>query len=202
MIMIDGAEDVGVAQMQDFVFTVADILPGAILIEVNMAGAKPSDVGLWFCNFRIAAAKRSKVEANCKDAKTFVVAHTTGHFTTSSSSHWEHTWDWTADVDVDGSSSEVASPMAGFLIEDQKSTWMLGMGSDMFILSSIFVIHQKVSKLHFRLSLIDRIENTVYSTRSRSTTRRVCALVSWKLKPHIGKGVTQQFSLRTHGWTV
>jgi glucan 1,3-beta-glucosidase len=129
MIKVGNAGDVGVAQMQDFMFTVADILPGAVLVEVNMAGAKPGDVGFWFCNFRIGGAKGSKVEANCRDAKSCVAAHTTAHLTPTSSSYWEHTWAWSADVDVDGNAAELASPASGFLIESQKGTWMLGMGS-------------------------------------------------------------------------
>ena len=131
MIKVGSAGDIGVAQMQDFMFTVADILPGSILVEVNMAGEKPGDVGFWFCNFRIGGAKGSKVEANCKDAKNCVAARTAAHFTATSSSYWEHTWAWSADLDLDGSATELASPASGFLIESQKGTWMLGMGSGM-----------------------------------------------------------------------
>jgi glucan 1,3-beta-glucosidase len=133
MIKIGNAGDIGVAQMQDFMFTVADILPGAVLVEVNMAGAKPGDVAFFFCNFRIGGAKGSKVEANCKDAKSCVAAHTTAHFTATSSSYWEHTWAWSADLDLDGSATELVSPASGFLIESQKGTWMLGLGSGMFM---------------------------------------------------------------------
>ncbi len=53
MIQIGRVGDVGVAQMQDFVFTVDDVLPGAVLVEVHMAGEKPGDVAFFFCNFRI-----------------------------------------------------------------------------------------------------------------------------------------------------
>ena len=41
--------EVGVAQLSDFLFTVADILPGAVLVEVNMRGGKVGDVGIWNC---------------------------------------------------------------------------------------------------------------------------------------------------------
>jgi glucan 1,3-beta-glucosidase len=132
MIRVGNVGDVGVAQMQDFMFTVADILPGTILVEVNMAGTNPGDVGFWFCNFRIAGAKGSKVETACTNAETCVAARLSAHFTASSSSYWEHTWAWSADLDVDGSNSELASPGGGFLIESTKGTWMLGMGSGKF----------------------------------------------------------------------
>ena len=44
--------DVGTAQFVDMLFTVADILPGAKLVEVNMAGAAAGDVGFWNSHFR------------------------------------------------------------------------------------------------------------------------------------------------------
>ena len=44
-----GGGEVGVAQLSDFLFTVADILPGAVLVEVNMRGRNVGDVGIWNC---------------------------------------------------------------------------------------------------------------------------------------------------------
>ena len=129
MIKVGNTGDVGLAQMHDFMFTVNEILPGAVLVEVNMAGEKPGDVGFFFCNFRIAGARGSKVWNNCANAQTCNAARITAHLTATSSSYWEHTWAWSADLDLDGSSSVLASPAAGFLIEAQNGTWMLGMGS-------------------------------------------------------------------------
>lgn len=39
--------DVGVAQISDMRFTVSDVLPGAIIVQFNMAGNAPGDVALW-----------------------------------------------------------------------------------------------------------------------------------------------------------
>lgn len=36
---------VGIAQVSDMLFTVADILPGCVLLEINVAGSRPGDVG-------------------------------------------------------------------------------------------------------------------------------------------------------------
>jgi glucan 1,3-beta-glucosidase len=47
MIRVGNAGDVGVAQITDFVFTVAEVLPAAVLVEVNMAGDKPGNVGCF-----------------------------------------------------------------------------------------------------------------------------------------------------------
>jgi glucan 1,3-beta-glucosidase len=129
MIQVGRPGDVGVAQLHDFMFTVNEVLPGAVLVEVNMAGAVPGDVGFFFCNFRIGGARGSKVWNNCAQPQTCNAARLAAHLTPSSSSYWEHTWAWSGDLDVDGSSSVLASPAGGFLIESQNSTWMLGMGS-------------------------------------------------------------------------
>jgi glucan 1,3-beta-glucosidase len=136
MIQVGKPGDVGVAQFHDFMFTVGDILPGTILVEVNMAGKNPGDVGFFFCNFRIAGAKGSKVWNNCS-SPSCNPSRITAHLTASSSSYWEHTWAWSADIDLDGGNGSQASPLGGFLIEAQKGTWMLGMGSGKFLSSDL-----------------------------------------------------------------
>jgi len=45
MVRVGNTGDVGVAQISDMLFTVADILPGCIILEVNIKGQKPGDVG-------------------------------------------------------------------------------------------------------------------------------------------------------------
>jgi len=49
MLQVGKPGDMGVAQMSDFMFTVADILPGAVLVQVNMRGHRVGDVGMWNC---------------------------------------------------------------------------------------------------------------------------------------------------------
>lgn len=49
MIQVGKPGEVGVAQLSDFMFTVADVLPGAVLVEVNMRGEEVGDVGMWNC---------------------------------------------------------------------------------------------------------------------------------------------------------
>lgn len=43
----------GIAQFSDMLFTVADVLQGCILLEVNIAGHSPGDVGFWNTHFRV-----------------------------------------------------------------------------------------------------------------------------------------------------
>ena len=53
MVQVGNPGDVGVAQFTDMLFTVADVLQGAKLLEVNMAGGSPGDVGFWNTHFRV-----------------------------------------------------------------------------------------------------------------------------------------------------
>jgi glucan 1,3-beta-glucosidase len=129
MIKVGNAGDVGVAQFTDFVFTPADILPGAVLVEVNMAGTNPGDVGFFNCHYRIGGAKGSKVETGCTQPASCMAVRICAHFTTSSSAYVENSWAWGADHDLDGgSTTSVPGSGGGFLIEATGGTWMLGIG--------------------------------------------------------------------------
>jgi glucan 1,3-beta-glucosidase len=130
MVMVGNPGDVGVAQMTDFLFTVGDVLPGTKMVEVNMAGEKPGDVGFFNCHFRIGGAKGSKVE-QCSGPATCAAAHVSAHFTPSSSVYWENSWSWSADHNLDLGTSGQPSDAGGWLIESQKGVWMLGIGSGM-----------------------------------------------------------------------
>ena len=132
MVEIGKLGDVGIAQMTDFVFTVNDILPGVNLVEVNMAGTKPGDNGCWHCHFRIGGARGSKVWNNCANAKTCNTVRNAAVFKATASAYWENTWAWSGDLDMDGSSSVLAAPAGGFLIESQNGVWLLGSGIGMF----------------------------------------------------------------------
>lgn len=47
VVAIGNGGDVGTAQIQDMRFTVSDVLPGAIIVQFNMAGSSPGQVALW-----------------------------------------------------------------------------------------------------------------------------------------------------------
>lgn len=129
MIRVGNAGDKGVAQLTDFIFTVADILPGAVLVEANMAGTKPGDVGVFNSHFRISGAAGSKARLNCASPLTCNAARTLAHLTASSSTYWENTWLWGADHDLDNSNATVQpSAAGGMLIEATGGTWLLGLG--------------------------------------------------------------------------
>ena len=53
MVKAGASGDKGVAQFSDMLFTVADVLQGCVLLEVNIAGHSPGDVGFWNTHFRV-----------------------------------------------------------------------------------------------------------------------------------------------------
>lgn len=99
MIKVGNPGDRGVAQFSDMLFTVADILPGCILLETNIAGSNPGDVGFWNTHFRVGGAAGSRVQTACTGSPAdCMAAFALAHLTPSSSAYIENMWGWTADV--------------------------------------------------------------------------------------------------------
>ncbi|KAI9793745.1 MAG: hypothetical protein M1833_000691 [Piccolia ochrophora] len=125
MVRVGNAGDKGVAQFTDMLFTVADILPGCILVEVNMAGNIPGDVGFWNTHFRIGGAAGSKVQKQC-GGDPCKAAFMLMHLTASSSAYIENMWGWTADHDLDGGNGQTIATGRGILVEATAATWLHG----------------------------------------------------------------------------
>ena len=142
MVKVGNAGDVGVAQMSDFLFTVADDLPGAVLVEVNMAGTKPGDVGFFNSHFRVGGARGSKLSGACLTPDTCKGARLSVHMKSTSSSYWENSWSWTADHNLDGNGYTYPGTAGGYLVEARNGTWMLGIGIgelDGFLFRACFI---------------------------------------------------------------
>lgn len=118
----------GVAQFSNMLFTVSDILPGCILLEVNMAGTNPGDVAFWNTHLRVGGAAGSKVQTNCAEGagKYCQAAFMMVHLTESSSAYIENMWAWTADHDLDGQNKQTISTGRGMLVEATAGTWLHG----------------------------------------------------------------------------
>ncbi|RFU24725.1 hypothetical protein B7463_g11612, partial [Scytalidium lignicola] len=131
MVRVGNAGDKGVAQFSDMLFTVADVLQGCTLVEVNIAGNSPGDVGFWNSHFRIGGAAGSKVETNCNGpAVNCKAAYALLHLTPTSSAYIENMWGWTADHDLDGGTPQTISTGRGFLIEATQATWLIGTAAE------------------------------------------------------------------------
>ncbi|OBT38861.1 hypothetical protein VE00_10871 [Pseudogymnoascus sp. WSF 3629] len=127
MVKVGNAGDVGVAQITDMLFTVADVLQGCKLVEVNIAGSNPGDVGFFNTHFRIGGAAGSKVETNCGGTPDQCkAAWGLIHLTSTSSAYIENMWGWTADHDLDGGNGATISTGRGLLVEATKATWLIG----------------------------------------------------------------------------
>ncbi|KAI9731941.1 MAG: hypothetical protein M1834_004392 [Cirrosporium novae-zelandiae] len=127
MVKVGNSGDKGVVQFSDMLFTVADILPGCQLLEVNIAGDTPGDVAFWNTHFRVGGAKGSKVQTNCGSTPDKCkAAFGLLHLTSTSSVYIEDMWGWTADHDLDGTNDQTISTGRGALIEATAGTWLLG----------------------------------------------------------------------------
>jgi glucan 1,3-beta-glucosidase len=83
--------DVGIAEVSDMLMTVSDLLPGTILIEVNMAGTSPGDVSFHNTHTRVGGAADSRVETACQsESQPCKAAFMHAHLAKSSSSYWEN----------------------------------------------------------------------------------------------------------------
>ncbi|KAL9612606.1 MAG: hypothetical protein Q9167_002812 [Letrouitia subvulpina] len=132
MVKLGNPGDVGIGQIVDMLFTVSDVFPGCKLLEVNMAGNKPGDVGIWNSHFRIGGAAGSKVKTVCSTTPDkCMAAWGMIHLTSTSSAYIENMWGWTADHDLDGGPDSVPeAPIIavgrGALIEATLGTWLVG----------------------------------------------------------------------------
>ncbi|KAI1136588.1 glycoside hydrolase family 55 protein [Hypoxylon sp. FL0543] len=132
MVKVGNPGDVGVAQFSDMLFTVEDVLPGCTLLEVNMAGENPGDVGFWNTHFRVGGAADSQTQKKCGSDSPVPckAAFMHAHFTASSSAYVDNMWGWTADHDLDGGNSQYISVGRGVLIESTKPSWFIGFSSE------------------------------------------------------------------------
>jgi len=127
MVQVGEPGEVGVAQISDMLFTVADILPGCILVEVNMASSQPGDVGFWNAHFRVGGAAGSVVETGCTNVDTpCKAAFLLLHLTPTTSAYIEDMWGWTADHDLDGENSQTIATGRGALVASQSAVWLVG----------------------------------------------------------------------------
>ncbi|MGI4812097.1 MAG: glycosyl hydrolase family 28-related protein [Janthinobacterium lividum] len=82
----------GVAHISDMRFSVSEILPGAIIMEVNMAG-NPGDVGIWNSLFTVGGTEDTSVsQCSADDVSTCMAAFMSLHLTNSSSAYLQNTW--------------------------------------------------------------------------------------------------------------
>ncbi len=132
VVAVGNGGDVGVAQIQDMRFTVSDVLPGAIILQFNMAGNNPGDVALWNSLVTVGGTLGATGIANaCNSPQSECQAAFLGiHFAPTSSVYLENVWNWVADHFTEGAGGTSISAKGGALVESQKATWLHGLGSE------------------------------------------------------------------------
>ncbi|OTA97776.1 glycoside hydrolase family 55 protein [Hypoxylon sp. CO27-5] len=132
VVSVGNSGDVGVAQIQDMRFTVSDVLPGAIILQFNIAGSAPGDVALWNSLVTVGGTLGASALANaCGSASNECQAAFLGmHFTKSSSVYVENVWNWVADHFTEGSGGCNIAAKGGALVESTKATWLHALGSE------------------------------------------------------------------------
>ncbi|KAL8687352.1 MAG: hypothetical protein Q9218_006452 [Villophora microphyllina] len=130
VVMVGRPGESGVATIQDMRFTVADIAPGAIILQVNMAGANPGDVGIWNSHITVGGAADTNVNVACEAPNTAdcLAAFAMVHLTSSSSAYIENMWGWTADHSLERGGHQNIATGRGMLVEATKATWLTGTG--------------------------------------------------------------------------
>ncbi len=98
IVMVGKPKEVGVAQFSDILFSAGDIAPGAIVVQVNMAGSKPGDVGFWNCVIRVGGSYDSIPGHTCggADPADCKAAFALLHVGQTASAYFENIWGWVA----------------------------------------------------------------------------------------------------------
>lgn len=127
-------------------FESGDVLPGAILVEVNMQPAFQGAVAMWDSVVRVggAASTGPAVEQYCTLCKAaFMMMHVRG----SGGGYFENLWLWTADRMLDGhpGDPQIATGR-GLLLETTPPTteigptWFVGLAVEHHVLYNVNVV--------------------------------------------------------------
>lgn len=132
VVQIGNSGDVGTVDIQNMRFDVGEQLPGAIIVQVNMAGNNPGDVAIHNSLVTVGGTRDSTI--NCGNEGSCKGAYIGLHLTESSSAYIDNVWCWLADHQTDnddgmsqGGNTRIAAK-AGVLVEATKATWLVGLG--------------------------------------------------------------------------
>jgi hypothetical protein len=120
IVKIGEVNSTGTAVLQDLRFTVGQALPGAILLQINMAGASPGDVAVFNSLITIGGTRDTEIDCYSESsspsppASSFpgsssqpncVGAYIGLHLSKSSSAYVENIWTWLADHEADSATN-------------------------------------------------------------------------------------------------
>ncbi|KAI1467049.1 glycoside hydrolase family 55 protein [Daldinia caldariorum] len=137
--------EVGNVEMSDLIFETKGSLPGAILMQWNLAGSENGAAGMWDVHFRVGGTAGTELQSD-KCTKNENVTTTANpecmgafmmlHVTQTASAYIENCWFWVADheLDLDDHNQINIFNGRGVLIESQKPVWFWGTASEHSIL--------------------------------------------------------------------
>ena len=132
VVKVGNAGDFGTCEISEMRFTVSQMLPGAIILQVNMSG-NPGDVSIWNSIITIGGTKDSQVTYACQnqDTSNTKAAFLAVHLSSTSSAYLENIWGWCADHYIDSRAfpgDQIISSGRGLLCEATKGSWLVGLG--------------------------------------------------------------------------
>ena len=129
VVKVGNSGDVGTCDIQDMRFTVGQALPGAIILQVNMAGNSPGDVAIHNSLITVGGTRDSEINCNSEADANCRSAYLGVHLTQGSSAYIDNFWNWLADHRSDDSSGyPYSAGKGGILVESTKATWLVGVG--------------------------------------------------------------------------
>ncbi|KAI1826247.1 glycoside hydrolase family 55 protein [Xylaria intraflava] len=146
--------DVGNVEMSDLIIETKGALPGAILVEWNVAGTENGATGIWDVHFRVGGTAGTGLQSDhcsktpnvttvvddkCKG--TFLMLH----LTKTASAYIENCWFWVADHELDREDHNQLNIYngRGVLIESQQPVWLWGTASEHSILYNYQISNAK-----------------------------------------------------------
>jgi len=128
----------GVFEVTDMIFSTAGPAPGAIMVEWNVhdPSGQQGAAGMWDTHLRLGGAVGTNMQSGqCPSGSENAACQAAFlgiHLTSGSSAYIEGTWVWTADHDLDSSSSPQTSVFTGRGILSQSAgpVWLIGTSSE------------------------------------------------------------------------
>ncbi|EFY87950.1 beta-1,3-glucanase precursor [Metarhizium acridum CQMa 102] len=133
VVQVGKVGDLGTIHIQDMRFTVAEVSPGAIILQFLAHGKKPGDVAMWNSIVNVGGLRGAPDMAwRCADGSHPCQAAYLGmHFARGSSVYVENVWNWVASRNAEDFFAGVnIAAKGGVLVESTNGTWFHGLGSE------------------------------------------------------------------------
>ncbi|KAI1632833.1 glucan 1,3-beta-glucosidase GLUC78 precursor [Biscogniauxia mediterranea] len=145
VLQVGEAGDVGTVEMSDLIIETKGALPGAILMQWNLAGSENGAAGMWDVHFRVGGTAGTELQSDkcSKDPNVTTTPNSECmgafmmlHLTQTASAYIENCWFWVADHELDLEDHNQINIYngRGVLIEAQNPVWLWGTASEHSVL--------------------------------------------------------------------